>query len=202
MVVRKMPCLRSQTRGSSCYTTSSESSEVKLSERSAVQPTMSSAAISKPKPSKSTAFPFPSVVSVSNVCSKVKSPSIINITNASSEASVSSDISLVSVQSAANSSDESSEKSEVLDTAMLQASRHHEATCVPTQVDSTQAFNNFDPNIALPSAEFSNIRQLELARPRVYQESWISAFHCLESFNPPLRQGACHAHHNFHSPSN
>lgn len=166
--------MRSQTRASSSISSSSESAKVVFSSKTSVQSTntMSSAAISKPKSSESTAFPCPEAVTVSSVVKKVKSPSIINITNASSEASGSSDISLVSIQSAANSSDDSSEKSEVLDTAMIQVSRH-EATCAPTQVDNNQALHDFDPNIAVPSAEFCNslsslLRQSLISSPLVY----------------------------------
>ena len=91
------------------------------------------------KSSKLTAFPFPSAlipykaktatIPQALITTTVKTPSIIDITNPSSEASLSSDLSLVSVQSTTVSSDESFDKSENLDTAMLQISRNESNLC-------------------------------------------------------------------------
>jgi len=86
-----------------------------------IQPTTKpSVTISK---TTSTAFPFPPVLS------NPKSPSIINITSAGSEASDASSFSLQSVAS----SDDSSEKYENLDTAIIQVSHHESDVSIQSQ---------------------------------------------------------------------
>ena len=184
MIVKKMPCLRSQTRASS-NDTSTESADLKYSSVvPALATTMSSLGISsKSKSSKPTAFPFPpaliptkaktATIPQALITTTVKTPSIIDITNPSSEASLSSDLSLVSVQSTTVSSDDSFDKTENLDTAMLQISRNesslsrHAEGALPVQESDP------DPALVLPSSDYcsslsSLIRQSVMSSPLVY----------------------------------
>ena len=117
-----MPCLRSKTRASTSSKMPPDFSLQSSRTSSVTQPntTKSSVTISK---TTSTAFPFPPVLN------NPKSPSIINITSAGSEAS---DLSLFSLQSVA-SSDDSSEKYENLDTAIIQVSRHESDVSIQSQ---------------------------------------------------------------------
>merc|ERR1719158_802311 len=175
MVVRKMPCLRSQTRGSSTTTTSLKSADSKFSKSSVVSPlpdTMSSipaTTSNRLKSNKSTAFPFPSISEVT----QAKTPSIIDITNASSEASLNSDLSHVSsVQSTTVSSDCSSDKSENLDAAMLQNSLDESNLFKPVDDPLPIREPDFDPTLAKPSEFSSNLssllRQPLISSPLVY----------------------------------
>jgi len=142
-----MPCLRSQTRASLV------DSKVNTS-------TMSKAATIKK--SKSTAFPFPTA----QIGSRGKAASIISITNVSSEASICSDISEASsLYSPSTSPDYSYEKSENLNTAMLQVSLNESKASTPVTM---QVCVSSDSNLALSSAAQSSSLSSMIRQSLIY----------------------------------